>query len=321
MRRRHEVAQLSGNRQVIAVNICVIRQNCDDNRGILICDHAVIHRHRRVVHRRDSDADRRCRSDAIKVTHHISEGVRPVVVRRRCIGDAGIADQHDGTMRRLARLDNTEGTLHIGVIRQHVDEHRSVLRRRRAVIHRHRRIVHRRHDDNQVCPVCASVSVAHIVEAPVVRAGPVCLRVVGESAVTVIAHGAGRSAMHPKPIEAERVSSVHIRVIVQYPNKYRRVLWSRNYVISRHRRVVDRSDIDRHCRHIGIIFSVIDLEGEGVSAVCIWVGCICECSSERIGDDRRAQSSIGNDAVHHRVVLRVIRRQGTACCNILIRRN
>ncbi len=150
------------------------------------------------------------------------------------------------------------------------------------------------------------------------RAAPVSRGIVGESAVTVVAHGAGGAGPHQESIEAECVSSIHICVIIQYANEDGSILRGRDYIIHRHRRIIDRRDGDGHCRCCSAAAAVVRSVGEGVRSVVVEVWSVGNCV---VGIDHgRTVSRLADlaDAERGTVYIRVVRKDDNGYCRVLI---
>ncbi|RJR95314.1 hypothetical protein CS559_03105 [Dickeya solani] len=268
-----------GHRQAVAVHIAVVRQHIDGHRRVFQRGGRVVHRHRRVIDRRDAHRHGRGGGAAVAVADGVADGVAAVVVGGRRIGQRTVGVDHHRAVSGRRGGHRQAVAVHIAVIRQHIDRHRRVFQRGGRIIGRHRCIVHRRHRDRHNSGGRAALTVADGV-ADGVAAVVVGRRRIGQRAVGVNDYRAvsGAGGSHRQRI------AVHIAVVRQHIHRHRRVFCGGRRVVDRHRCIVHRRDGHRYRTRRAGAQSVTDLIGNGVAAVVV-------------GGRRIGQRTVGVD--HH----------------------
>ena len=258
--------------QRIAVHVGVIRQEAgraDRQRRVLDSRVTVIHRHRRVVDRRDGDRDRRHCRGQFPVGRPIGEGVESGVVQTRCVGERAVVAQAQRAVQDVRHQHRCQRVaIHVAVVRQNSrrrNRQRRVFHRRVSVIHRDRRVVHRNDGDGDDRHAARQRAVRRAigegVRAGVVQAGRVSERTAGRKVQRAV-----RDVRHEH--RSERVA-IHVAVIRQHAergNGQQRVFVHRVRIVDRHRPVVHGRDGDGHGRHARCERAVRRPIREGVQA-------------------------------------------------------
>ncbi len=120
-RRRH--------RQRVAVHIAVVHQHVDGHRGVFQRGRRIIDRHRCVIDRRDGHRHRTRRAGSQSVTDLIGNGVGAIVVGRRGVGQRAVGVDHHRAVPGAGRRHGQGIAVRVGIVRQHVDGNRRILRR------------------------------------------------------------------------------------------------------------------------------------------------------------------------------------------------
>ena len=229
--------------QRIAIQVGVVRQHIDRDRVVLVRDGRVAPGHGHVVHGGDSNLNLRSAGCAVAVGHRVSEPVGAVPVRRRCVHDPAVRGDPHGPVRGLRdRLDVQRVTVHVPIVRQHLDRDRVVLDSHRRVAAGHGRVVHRGDPNLDLRLRRGTVAVGHRVSEPV-GAVPVRFRPVHDPAARRDPRGSVRGL--GDRLNVQRVA-IHIAVVRQHVDRDGLVLVRRRRVWLCHRSLVHVHHPDRY---------------------------------------------------------------------------
>ena len=241
------------DRQRIAVDIRLVRQQArrrDHLRHVLDAADRLVRRHRRGVELADLHRHRRRRRAPVAVRDHVIE--RPPARERSRRREHRLAiDQRNRAVHRVRdRLDRKRIPVRVPVVsaqRRRVQTQHAILGNRRQVVGGLRRVVHARHTHRRARRRLPAMAVRdHVLEARLAR--EVRIRREHHIAVAVEAHAAARRVAHG--CQRQRVA-VHIRRARQQVGRRDRlagILRPRERRPRHHRRIVHRTDINRHRR-------------------------------------------------------------------------
>ena len=287
--------------QRIAVRIGVVGQRIEGDRLVLGRGDRVIDRNRRVVDVVHRDRDGRRVGPAIAVGDRVGERIRPHEARRRGVDDLARHDLRGPVGRSPDRLDRQRVAVHIRVVAEHVDRHRSALVGARGIVHRIRRVVHRRDVDRDGARVGQTARVLHDI-GDGVRPVVVRIRRVGDGPVRV--HRDRAMLGRRSALVGQRIA-VRVGVVGQRVEGDRLVLGRGDRVIDRHRRVVDAADVDGDRGHIRAAVAVAHRVGEAVGAVEVGIRRVDDLARDDLDRavGRRGQARDGERiAVHVGVI-------------------